>query len=303
MEKKTLVHIMSIAILGVATLAAVLLFFKYVKITHPYREPVETLEHFDIETSEITIAPDTESAGDDTGSDKTSSPCILQATNPAGADYLSKIVIMGDRTIGEMSKYTIVELPDQAQQVWSTTDNISVFHLMEVDDFLYPKTNEFVSYLTAVKDKRPQFLIVTFGSYDDPEKIVTKDDFLAAYAEFIISAKSATPNTQIIVQSILPVGSNCSVIDAETIKERNTWLIDFCEANKMYYLDTWSALSGEDGYLQPQYYDDIGEEDPNRDYFLNDTGYKKLVDYICTHVHPLYAEPETEAVVEDIPLI
>jgi|GEM_PF-2991477 len=287
MNKQTLTHIISIAILAVVTVVALLLLRKNIKIVVPHIEPPETVQHFNIETD----APESETASDtteETDEQTYASEWILKETEPATVDYLEKIIFLGDRTIGRMTDYAIVELPHLTQQVWSCVDNISVARAIDTENFLSPITNELVSFQTALKARRPQYLILTFGSYFDDDEIATKESFINAYTQLIISLKTVSPNTQIIVQSILPVGRNCSIITANTIKERNGWLLEMCENNGIFYLDTWSALSDSDGNLLIQYYNPDNIAEANPDYCMNDVGYRKMVEYVRTHVHPTY---------------
>ncbi len=247
-------------------------------------DPAVVTEHQD-----ETETPDTEET--EKTDDEAENDYILKETDAASSEYLDRIVFIGDRTIGNIEYCPIPELPRISQQVWSLDENASVSKAIVADTFLHPVWMENVSFITAIKDIAPPYAILTFGSYSDGEGY-TRDSLIKAYSEFIGHLISASPNTQIIIQSILPVGKGCPIVSSEQIAERNEWLKDFCKQNHIYYLDTYSALVNEEGYLRIDFYDPDNIYSGIQNYTMNYAGYSQMIYYVRTHVHPSYV-PQT----------
>ena len=295
MSKSTINRIIAVAVLLIVSAVAMVLAKSRVTVSPPtYPSDSETAEKYNpVITTQI---PDDTESTDTTGSDTENIPddaendFVLKETSPASIDYLDRLVFIGDRTIGKMTEFAITELPHLTQQVWSCQENTSVAKAINTESFLYPVNNEYVSFATAIKNYMPSYVVLTFGSYtENTDAEYTKEAFLTAYGEFITNLKSASPNTQFIIQSILPVGKGCGIITPEQVKERNSWLKEFCKQNNIYYLDSFSVLSDPDGFLYIEFYDpdNIVENTPG--YTMNDVGYRKMIEYLRTHVHPSYA--------------
>ncbi len=295
MSKSTINRIIAVAVLIVISAAAMIIVKSRIVVTDPSSavidpsdteyEPVITSEApADTETDTEPVTDDTDEPPADEGYH-----CILKETSPASTDYFERLVFIGDRTIGDMSKFAITELPRQGEQIWSCSENMSIENAIVTENYLYPNWYEFVSFATAIKDYMPQYAILTFGSYTDNEDLAyTNDTFVQDYAELYIQLKACSPNTEIIIQSILPVANTCQYIAPEQIKERNEWLKGFCEQNAIYYLDTYSALADEDGYLKGEYSDPYGISGNIQGYTMNEAGYRELIEYVRTHAHPFY---------------
>ncbi len=297
MKRSTIAQIVCASVMVVISVAAIYFFSKKIDFgVGGVDITVETEFQFvtgNVDTSEVTDVPETETPETEAPDESPESKWILKETDYAPSDYIEKMIFIGDRTIGKMNEQFIPEIPHLTQQVWSCAENISITHAGSTDSFLYPKKNQYMSFASALKDRKPQYLVLTFGSYCEEE--ITEDLFESAYSVFIHDIKAVSANTKVIVQSILPVARNCSIVTADEIKERNAWLLKICETNSVYYLDTWSQLVDADGYLSTQYYDPENIIEEYEGYYMNDIGYRKMVQYIRTHAHPAYspeAEPE-----------
>ena len=293
MSKSALNRIIAVAVLAVISVAAILIFKSRIVVSPP-SYPKDTEENYtpDVTTEkpDETKTPDTETGTPDTQEDPDDyNPYILKETPAASTDYLERLVYIGDRTIGKMTDYAITELPYLTRQVWSFQDNASLARAINSESFLYLDMGEYVSFSTAIKNYMPAYAVLTFGSFtDDPDVEYTKEDFLSSYGELIASLSAASPNTQFIIQSILPVGEGCPVITPDQIKERNEWLKEFCFINGIFYLDSYSVLANPNGNLFVEYYDPDNIADDIQGYTMNDVGYRKMIEYLLTHTHPSY---------------
>ena len=301
MNKSALNRFIAIAVLLVVTIAAMLLAKSRITVPSPEQSKTDITDTNSDTSAPVvdTDIPDTETADTQVNDDPSENDFVLKETEPAPIEYINKIVFIGDRTIGNISNCPMPDLPYIGQQIWSFDENTSVSRAAQLNDsdtFRHPTTKEDLTFVTGVQRYKPDYVILTFGSYTDGNAAeYSRESFITAYNELIAHLKNASPNTQFIVQSILPVGKGCSVISAEQIKERNGWLKEYCAQNHIYYLDSFSALSDNDGYLRYDLYDPDNINDSIPNYMMNYMGYDKLIYYIRTHVHPTYVPvlPET----------
>ncbi len=298
MNKSTINRIIEVAVLLVISAAAILLIRGRILV----KQPEDVIKPEETKESAVTapdVTPDntetTEEVTDEATEPVDTEPVdvpndwVLKETDYAPIDYLERLIFIGDRSIGAMAdNAAVTELPHLTQQVWSCPENVPISRAAEVNSFLYPIWGEQVTFLTAVKDYMPSYIILTFGSYTEEE--TTEENFVSEYSNFINQIAASSPNSKIIVQSILPVGKECPVISAEAIKQRNGWLKNMCISKQIYYLDSWSALCDPDGYLKIEYYDPDNIADGAHGYFMNNVGYSKMIEYVRTHAHPLFAE-------------
>ena len=116
----------------------------------------------------------------------------------------------------------------------------------------------------------PQAVVIEFSSYNfRPESHIE---------EFMEYTKSLTELAKInnivpILTTVLPVGSDFDVEFetqyevADSIKVFNTWLRNYCENNKISYVDYYSLMADESGHFDKRY---LGNQiQPNQEgYFI-----------------------------------
>lgn len=107
----------------------------------------------------------------------------------------------------------------------------------------------------------------------------TPEHFTKVYTQFVQDVKKQHPDSQIFLQSILPVtqefdNSRDDISNAK-INQYNELVVDIAEAEDVYYLDVASAIKDEKGCLP---------EDSNGDGMHFGTKYyNKWFDYLKTH--------------------
>ncbi len=274
MNKKTVRHIIEIAVMAVITVALIVVFKPRIKPPLPSSDSKNATE-----TGSAYVPPETDvTESAEAVQTETEEPDNSISTR----EFLGNIVFIGDRSIGKMAETAAaaLQLPSNERQIWSYKQNISAARAVTIDDFIYPKTGENQSFLDAVNDAKPRYIILTFGSYWDGDKELTKESFNKTYGEFIRNLREVSNSSQIIIQSILPVGRNCNVVDAAAVAERNVWLKELSENYNLIYLDSWSSLTDDEGYLDQRYCEKEIMADGYENYYLNNDGYTVLLNYI-----------------------
>ncbi len=107
----------------------------------------------------------------------------------------------------------------------------------------------------ALAMKQPKRVFVGFGI--NGISYMSEDEFFSDYRTVINQIKSACPDADIIIESILPVSqyfsSNNPGMDNETIVLYNHKLQDLADEMGVYYIDTAKSVRDDFGALDAQY--------------------------------------------------
>ena len=103
-----------------------------------------------------------------------------------------------------------------------------------------------------------------------------EDYFKSEYTKVVNIVKENSPDTKIILQSIYPVAKNYTKISNSAIREANSWVVDVAYDCQVKYLDTFSALIGNDGYLPEDWQNGDGMH-------LNEKGFAAIMEYVRMH--------------------
>ena len=190
----------------------------------------------------------------------------LPKTDDAGQDYIDGLVFLGDSTTYGMINAAVLKDKKDTRQVWygpggTLTLPAATSHLLNDGS---PEAGKVL--FDMAKEKQPKIIVVTLGvgvSYS-----LAEEQFKAAYEAVIDqileidTVLAASPKTKIICNSIYPVAAvlsdNYRNINNEDIRKANGWISEvadkrFEEGQQVYYLDSYTALSGKDGYLPVNY--------------------------------------------------
>lgn len=208
----------------------------------------------------------------------------VNLTNESGskAEFdLSKAVFLGDSNTAHLSTYGLIDaerILTGSEYYLTLEPDISKKHV------LCRKANKEMTSAEAVKFLSPDFLIITLGT--DGALSLDKEGFELSYGELIESVKKASPDTEIILQSIFPVRDGERDVRFYDVKHTNQkfntaneWISALAEKYGSTYIDTSSVLSDESGELRKEY-----NTDHLDGYHLNREGLKVMLDYICENV-------------------
>ena len=148
-------------------------------------------------------------------------------------------------------------------QVWGSTAGTIPIDSLSSCVIKYPADGSEISAATAAMIAQPKLLVMCVR---------------AAYKGLIDSIRSASPDTKIIVCSLLPVAENYTGADGLTnvaVAQATTWLKQVCTEASVYYADISSALT-LNGSLSSEYSSGDGHA-------LNSAGCSKVLEYLSTH--------------------
>lgn len=217
---------------------------------------------------------------------------VLTQTSDLGREYLDRIVFLGDSTTYGLARYSMLRGGRNTKQVWTPLSGTLTLWQATMTKIYYPDDDCELLISEAVERKKPEILVVTLGV--NGIAIMKEDYFVSEYEKLINSVMEKSPDTKIILQSIFPVASSYRAqeqINNEKITAANGWIAALADKLGIWYLDTYSALVGEDGYLPEEYQNGDGMH-------LNETSFTIELNYIRTHGIPDYAANADESVYE-----
>ena len=209
---------------------------------------------------------------------------VLPQTSDLGEDYIEKIIFLGESTTYGLQRYGL--LPDC--QVWTgatcadgrvkTAGTLSLSPSIDKTRILYPDTGEAITVGEALRRKKPEYLIITLG-LNNGASYYSEDEFKQCYRILLNAVTEASEDTTVILQSLFPVAKSCKIrtFTPERIRICNGWICDLASEYGIYYLDTFSVLCDENGYLYPEY--DNGGDGIH----LNANGLDAVLSYVKTH--------------------
>lgn len=194
----------------------------------------------------------------------------LVETDRAGDDYIKKIAFIGDsRTVA----YEFYEI--DKSQIFAEN---SLTHIQALTkNVVQLNENKFTSIEEAVMVTAPDIMLINFGI--NGAGWLPDDEFTSTYEELLDQLTTASPNSIVIIESILPVSLDYEYrndgISNERIDELNDLLYEIAKRRGFYYMAANEALKGKSNALDSKYSGD--------GLHFNDAAYAVLLEYIRTH--------------------
>ena len=171
------------------------------------------------------------------------------------------------------------------KQVWKgAVGNTITFLYVETVKILYPETGEELTIKEAAEKAQPEYLVITLGVTGGVSQNLSEEEFKRLYRTVVDGILEVSPDTKIILQSILPVtkvNQYEKTITNDKIIPFNGWVADLAKEyytaeKNVYYADTFSALLDEEGYMRAEY----GSGDGLHPCLA---GYQAILRYLRTH--------------------
>ena len=197
----------------------------------------------------------------------------LSETKYVSDDYFNNAVFLGDsRTVALQTKGFI---PRKNTFAVNGISHVSFLTQQFTDDV----TGVTGDIFSIVRERKPDKIYVALGV--NGVAFIDKKTFLNRYEELIDGLMTASPESRIIVQCILPVneqnytGGNLN-LNNNTIDNMNKELLNLAERKGILYLDISYLLKDENNRLAAVY-------DSGDGLHFSFTGYSTVYDGICRH--------------------
>ncbi len=202
------------------------------------------------------------------------SSAILTETAHGGAEYLNKIIFIGDSRTYGLKSFAMLDGGEETDKVWTPKNGTMSIWDMQYQKIVFPDTKEELTCADAAKIKKPQIIIISLGF--NGFELVEKEYFISEYTKLINEIKAASPTTKIILQAMLPVCKEYKLTTNEKINEGNKWILETAESTGCLYLKTDEAVKDHEGYLIKEFSTDGCH--------LTPLGLDAQIEYICTHM-------------------
>ena len=172
-------------------------------------------------------------------------------------DPVDRMTFFGDSTTAHLALRGGISW----DRVWSGVNSTVLFETVNTVKCVHLKReNRDLSLAEAVAFKKPRILVITIGVSGGAGRL-SRENFVGIYRELLLSVRKASPETKILVQSLLPL-SDKSVnhykrLTKEAVVQANGWVRELCEELQIPYVDTHAKLIDRNtGYLKPEYQND-----------------------------------------------
>lgn len=202
---------------------------------------------------------------------------VLGKSDDAGQSYIDDIIFIGDSTTHGMAFYGVLDGGKETTQVWTPKSGTLAMWNLLTENIVYPDDDSEMLIADAIALKEPDKVVLTLGV--NGVSSLSEKDFKKYYQGLIDAIKKASPDTQIILQSIYPVCDYYQYVESismEKINRANAWIAQLANENAVYYLNTITALVGENGYLIEDYCNGDGIH-------ISREGFNVILEYIRTH--------------------
>ncbi|MBQ8496958.1 MAG: SGNH/GDSL hydrolase family protein [Clostridia bacterium] len=172
-------------------------------------------------------------------------------------DPITRMTFFGDSTTAHLALRGGIP----KEHVWSGAGNTVLFETVNRTRCVHlAAENRDLTLADAVALKKPQILVITVG-VSGGAGMLSRERFTAIYRELLLSVQKASPETKILVQSMLPL-SDRSVkyykrLTKEAVLEGNLWIRALCMEMRIPYIDSYSVLIDTNtGYLKKEFQND-----------------------------------------------
>lgn len=161
--------------------------------------------------------------------------------------YFNDAVFVGDSITTGIDLYSSLT---NTNVVASTGINLET---VLTADSVRNKAGDKVTIPAAVKELAPAKIYLMLGT--NGLDWMSVDQMVAQYEKVFDKLKSDNPNAIFYVQSIPPITKEkekkAAQMSISKIKEYNARLLKLAESKQAYFVDVYSVLASEDGYLSP----------------------------------------------------
>ena len=217
-------------------------------------------------------------------------PWKLEQTLDAGINYQNSITFLGDSTTHGMKSYGVLSDGKSTTQIWYGSEaNTITFAYANTVKIIRSSTDTPMLISSAAEKYKPELLYITLGVTGGVSMNLSEEGFKEIYKILVNSILAKSPDTKIVLQSIYPVAKSLDkayskTINNEKIQKANVWIEDICKelyasGKTVYYLDTYSVLVNDEGYLPENYTNGDGLH-------LSAAGYNAVLTNIRQHKIP-----------------
>lgn len=209
---------------------------------------------------------------------------VAHGESTSASTFLASTYFFGESTTAHLSRHGgVLDTPLYRFHVWKDESGTRILdrRILSSHVTCALPTGDAVDRTLeeALRTVRPQRLVLSFGLNGLCYFHSNQTAFLADYRRLIEGIRASSPNTEIVVQSIYPVGENSAFsLPAPTlnayIEVLNARLAELCmSADGVFFADTARLLRDASGSLKKEY--DTGDG-----IHLTNEAYRQILSYL-----------------------
>ena len=198
-------------------------------------------------------------------------------------DIIDEFIFLGESTTYHLKHRGVLSGGTNTTQVWAPKSGTLMLDTSTAScRIVYPETGEELELSEALSRKTPKYILLTFG-LNGATKSISKGSeyFKSCYSKLITTVRSASPHTQIILQSCFPIGKGMDMsahsVNSATLNEYintiNQWTRELSQELSVVYINTSSILKDSEGFLKAEYQTEDG-------YHLTKSAYVEILNHI-----------------------
>lgn len=208
---------------------------------------------------------------------------LLKESPDAGIEYQDSLIFFGESTTSHLVSRGVLSGGNATTQVWKDDSGTRMLSSQGLaTPIVYPETGELLTIKQACNQKKPQYIVLSFGVNGITGFINNKSSYVNNYHKLINTIKEASPDTKIILQTVYPVRAATDYsVDTDTLNQYintlNEWLFEIAaEHSNVRIADTASVLTDADGKLASHF-------DSGDGLHLTREAYQAILQYLRTH--------------------
>ena len=207
------------------------------------------------------------------------SPALLGITEDAGEEYRDKLYFICDSPTYWMWPNGLLGGGKDTKQIWTGPEGTQTLAYQSTYKILDPYDKKEKLIVDVVKEHKPEYVVIAMGI--NGISFMDEASFTKEYTDLITKIQRVSPNTNILCSSIYPITKaykHWGSITNASITKANSWILKIAEKTGTHYIDTFSAIVGDDGNAKAEYMMNDGLH-PNK------AGLTEILTYIRTHAY------------------
>lgn len=165
--------------------------------------------------------------------------------------FVDSLTFLGDSTTAHMAQRS----PIVSERIWAAKNRyLNLDSRITYAKIVAPDTGKEEEIASVAARIRPERLVITlgvdYGVYyyrDQPET------FAFYYEKLLDLLTKAAPDTELILQSIFPVGRESVAITPQMVNVANLEIKKIADKRGLLYVDQTSVLADDEGFLKNEY--------------------------------------------------
>ena len=174
---------------------------------------------------------------------------ILKENKTEDSSYVQNTIFAGDST----ALYYVMNGVITGKQLWHK-EGLPIDKVFTQEIYINHQESH-MTLIKAMEQKKPERVLLMLGT--NSVSTMELDYFTEQYDQLLTDLKKASPNTVLIVQSILPVtidyDTSGKKLNNDKINKMNYKLLELCAKHNIPFLNTQEVLKDSEGGLKKEY--------------------------------------------------